>query len=383
MPLDPARFDGLSLSDIQLLIDAGDREGVGLEYKAQLNVSNDEQKKEFLADISSLANAKGGFVLFGVEEERDAEGRPTGVPHKIIGVESASIDSDLLRIENIARDGIEPRIVGLRFRPITVTSGRELILAYVPLSLSGPHIVKYKGASRFFSRNSVGKYPLAYSEIRDAFLRADERIQRVRSFRMERIAKLVAGEGMVSLGGNPLIVVHLLPLVDATVGAVAAKAENVNPIYSRGWNTKLNFEGALSYSELPTYVQIFRNGAIEAVAAHLIRKESETIPSFTYEDEIRQAVPRFLSAQIRLGVQFPVAFCFSLIGVKGKRLAVPQNYWEGPPPIPRNDLIIGETLLEAPGDLKLALKMAFDLVWQASGWEASINFEANGDWKPK
>jgi hypothetical protein len=381
MALDPKRFDALDLPDLTNLIDAGEREGVGLEYKAELVLSNDEQKKEFLADVSSLANAKGGFLVFGIDEERDKDGHPTGIPAKVIGIKAENIGNELLRLENIARDGIEPRINGLRIKSISISDGVSAIIAYIPLSLVGPHIVKYKGSSRFFSRNSSGKYPLAYSEIRHAFLKSDERVQRIRAFRMDRIAKLIAGEHPADLGGNPLIVVHLLPIGDFTVDAIQAKNLNIEPIYSIGWNSALNFEGALFSSQSHSYIQVFRDGAVEAVSGNLIRKDSN-IPSFTYEDEIRKALPRLLDAMMKLEIAYPIAFCYSLLGVKGRQFTVGNNYYHPPSPIPRNDLIIDEILLETSANPDSILKPIFDLVWQACGWPRSINFDQTGKWIP-
>jgi predicted HTH transcriptional regulator len=40
-----------------------------LEYKSQLPGGTDAEKKEFLADISTFANTRGGDVVFGVEED--------------------------------------------------------------------------------------------------------------------------------------------------------------------------------------------------------------------------------------------------------------------------------------------------------------------------
>lgn len=383
MALYSTKFDALAESDLQALIDSGERESVGLDYKSDLGIATDEQKKEFLADVSSLANAKGGFLVFGVEEERAPDGKPTGIPKSIVGISTPNLDSEILRLENIARDGIEPRINGLRLRILPLQNGRSAIVAHVPMSLSGPHIVKYKGSSRFFSRNSAGKYPLAYSEIRSAFLRADERIQRLRSFRIERIARLIAGETLWDLGGNPMVLVHLLPLAEASVDVHQAKELRLHPIYSHGTTSRLNFEGAISaMAQSHTYVQIFRDGSIEAVSGNLIRS-GEKIPSYTYEEEVLAAVPRFLEAQLKLGVAFPIAFCFSLLRVKGRQFGVGHEYWDPPPPIPKDDLIIGETLLDSLEEAGTAIKAAFDLVWQACGWPGSINFDDKGNWKTR
>ena len=53
-----------------------------LEYKQKLAIGNRETA-EFLADISSFANASGGDILFGVCDERDEEGiRPGLCPYQ-------------------------------------------------------------------------------------------------------------------------------------------------------------------------------------------------------------------------------------------------------------------------------------------------------------
>ena len=51
-----------------------------LEYKLELPKGSDGDIKEFLADVSALANTGGGHLLYGIDEERDATGQPTGLP---------------------------------------------------------------------------------------------------------------------------------------------------------------------------------------------------------------------------------------------------------------------------------------------------------------
>ena len=46
--------------DIALLVSNATMEGLRLEYKANLSLFRDQDKKEFLADVTSFANAAGG-----------------------------------------------------------------------------------------------------------------------------------------------------------------------------------------------------------------------------------------------------------------------------------------------------------------------------------
>ena len=47
--------------------------------------------------------------------------------------------------------------------------GNQIVLVRIPRSWVSPHMVTHKGTSRFFARNSAGKYQLDVSELRTAF----------------------------------------------------------------------------------------------------------------------------------------------------------------------------------------------------------------------
>src|SRR6266540_626883 len=89
-------------SDLQRLIDNEVAETRTIEYKLALPGTRDAERKEFLADVSSFANANGGDLLYGVEAIR-------GVPRALRGLSSGSEDDDILRLESMIRDGITPR----------------------------------------------------------------------------------------------------------------------------------------------------------------------------------------------------------------------------------------------------------------------------------
>lgn len=47
----------ICIRDLQMLIDNEVGEGKSLEYKSELNIGSGDERKEFLADISSFANS--------------------------------------------------------------------------------------------------------------------------------------------------------------------------------------------------------------------------------------------------------------------------------------------------------------------------------------
>src|SRR6185437_11984325 len=135
MPLSGLRLEAITEAHLQGLIDNEVREGRRIEYKETVG-GGDEEKREFLRDVSSFANAAGGDLLIGVAE---TDGVATGLP----GIAKASVDGEILRLENIIRDGIEPRIPGVATHAVDLAGGANAVLVMrIPRSWAGPHMVK-------------------------------------------------------------------------------------------------------------------------------------------------------------------------------------------------------------------------------------------------
>jgi hypothetical protein len=247
------------------------------------------------------------------------------------------IDPDVQkqRLENMIRDGIEPRIPGVSIRPIPLRTGGVVMAIRIPRSWALPHVVKIEGHWRFYSRNSAGKYPLDVSEVRAAFALSETAADRIRKFRAERLSMIIAGETPVELPSWPKIVLHLVPLnafdpaVKFDVNSLANNVADLAPIYAHGWTYRHNFDGLLTYTQPQTdvkltYLQIFRTGTLEAVESMMLRPQDDrrTIPSFTFEQQLIHALPRFLSIQKRLGVEPPVLIMLTLLGVAGYTMGV-------------------------------------------------------------
>src|SRR5688500_15474632 len=139
-------IDRLLPADLEAVVGVSERRT--LEFKEALPMNwNDDAKVEFLADVSSLANASGGYLLYGIPDVRDENGRATGIAGSIVGVTTPNIDTELRRLEAFARDGIAPRIHGLRVGSVGSFTRGPVIAIWVPRSLNAPHMVTYGGRS--------------------------------------------------------------------------------------------------------------------------------------------------------------------------------------------------------------------------------------------
>jgi hypothetical protein len=71
-----------------------------LDYKLQLPSAQSDDKREFLYDVASFANAAGGDIVFGVADERDSSGKATGIPASAEGIKVENLPGEILRLEN-------------------------------------------------------------------------------------------------------------------------------------------------------------------------------------------------------------------------------------------------------------------------------------------
>jgi predicted HTH transcriptional regulator len=135
-------FDQLVGSDITNLIDTKYKERQGMEYKREMYGRNDSDKKELLRDISSIANAYGGYLIVGIETD-DEE-----IPNRTVGVVDA--ENERNRIEQLCLASIEPRIPGLKTRVIRLNTGEDIIIVIIPRSIRKPHMITHTGLNQFW-----------------------------------------------------------------------------------------------------------------------------------------------------------------------------------------------------------------------------------------
>ncbi len=375
--------------DLQVLIDNAVLESKTIEYKQSLPGNSDSDKKEFLADVSSFANASGGDLIYGITEDK-------GVPVSLEGLDIDNIDKEKSRLDNIIRTGIEPRILGIDIRPINLSNAKTAIVIRIPKSWISPHRVTYKGHGHFYTRGANGKYPMDVEELRVSFNLSETIAQKIRMFREDRIAKIYANETPVPFYENAKIVLHLIPVMSFNPGQryeikkVKFLKSNTAPIYCSGWDNRFNFDGYITYSsgresKSHSYLQLYNNGIIEAVEGLLLKPDYQglKIPSVAYEEELINALSRYLDLLKKLNIEPAIFIFLSLLGVKGYTMAI-KNFWGDVYPIDRDILLLPEVVIENYNvEAQHILKPCFDSIWNACGLPESLNYDENGDWNAR
>lgn len=372
--------------DLWNLINERVMEGRTVEYKEALPGSSDSDKKEFLADVSSFANTSGGNLYFGIRERE-------GIPTDLVGLELQDADATILRLENLIRDGIEPRLPPLRIEKVDLTTSKAVLVIAIPRSWALPHAVRVSG--RFHARNSAGKYQLDVGELRRLFIQSESLAERLREFRRDRLALIEAGESPLTTQEPAKIVLHLIPLQSFSPGILLDLVDLEESLPSlaliSGFSgySRHNFEGLLYYAVIrdtgltASYSQILRNGCIEAADTFLLshRDNKRYIPSQAFETKIAKALGDYLKVMRLLGVQPPIYIALSFLNVSGYYMAVSNTI--DPlrvPLIDRRELLLPEVAIEdLEGDLYAILRPLFDMVWNAAGWPRSMNYDEAGN----
>lgn len=397
MPIESKPLDQVDELDLRALISDASPERRVRDYKAALPSNSDGDRKEFLNDVSSFANAAGGHLIYGMVEQG---GAPIGLP----GVPLADPEAEVLRLAQMARTSIDPRILGLDWTHVPLAAGNYALVARIPPSWTRPHIVTFQGTNKFYSRTAAGKYPLDVREIGELYLATEGLQERIRQFRDDRLGSIISGTVPFPVPG-PKAVLHVLPL-DAFSREAHERADrlfselwlqehwdHVRPRGPGDFGRNITVDGLVSYCSdadgAPrAYVQVFLTGAVEAVEAHSFRKERTPhhrgyIRGFSFEERVLEQLLHHSKALRALDVSPPVVVMFSLLDVEGYELiaeSVPYRHFS-PHPFDRETLLLPSVRIdEWPADFCQPMRVAFDRLWHAAGWPRSPYYDAEGNW---
>jgi len=386
----------ITSSDFQWLIDNQVPEGKHVDFKKETYGGKPEDKKEFLKDISSFANTDGGDLIIGMEAEKG-----TGVARKICAI-NVNPDEEILRLEGIARTGLDPRIPTPEIREFDVNGTGYIFIVRIRKSWFSPHRVALGDSSRFYGRTSKGVYPLDTGELRNAFTLSETIIERIRIFRSERIIALYANQTPIPFKEGAKAILHIIPANSFN----ASQRYDVMSVYntssmlelmdSYGNNRRTNLDGVLWYSHDTTsttsdYSQIYHNGIIETVNHSLLEprplnaqgRPELGIHGSTFESKLFQCISANLRSYTGIGIEPPVYIFLTLTGVKGYE-TIYGTHWQrarNSYPIDRDILVFPEILVEDFSvSIPTFMRPIIDQFWNASGFMGSPHYDQNGNW---
>lgn len=189
------------------------------------------------------------------------------------------------------------------------------------------------------------------------------------------------------------IVLHLVPVTsfDPTKHYSINKIDSTNirmrPICSSASTYRYNLDGLLFYGvdpegKSPSYVQLFRNGIVEAVEGRLLRPRRKLfIPGTAYEKELITSLSEYLNVLKALNIELPIFLFLTLVGVRGYSMATDRrSLLEEVHTIDRDVLALPEIMIENYDIIaRDILRPCFDSIWNACGFPRSLNYNEAGE----
>ena len=382
-------------SDLMDLVTNATDERKDNEYKQELFLNTEKEKVEFLADVSSFANSNGGDLYIGIKEDKNTN-KPIARP----GISIENTDQEKLKIENLLRDGIQPRIIYKDIAWIPLSNGNKVLIIRIYQSDTSPHRVILAKDYRFFIRHTGGRHALDVDELRVAFTLSENLKDKINNFIDERIYKIISDDTPVVCHKNPKILLHLVPLSSfrrphtydfRKINEVPHEYDSLlSPIGHSFSNTRFNYDGYLvfsgDYSSAGSYSQLFRNGALEVVEAFALEPHEgkKNFPVAYIENELIKATGRYLGLFKKMNVPFPIILKLSFLGVKGYKFifenGIPEFYRK---PIDKDLLQLPPQIVENYSvNAEAILRPCFDTLWGAGGFPCDLFYDKDGKWKP-
>jgi len=267
------------------------REYVSLDYKAKAYPHSHAGAVEMLADITAMANSRGGLILIGVEEDSDA---PDGTPKALLGISRA--DEEANWIQSLCQSSIDERIPGLKVREVPLSSGLHCLIVQVPNSPSKPHMVIHEKHRSFRFRHGRSNVFIGMQEVRAMVLDASAYRSALTAFTDERIAR-----NRTEAQDSPFLLVSATPLYVGADRIDPLRSEFKSLLERVPGNPDARFDGILVGTPQPrvfgiesrpygrgsdrrhlNFLRLFRNGHFEYF---------ESLASFATEEWPAKAMP--------------------------------------------------------------------------------------------
>jgi hypothetical protein len=394
MPIRTIPFESITELHLQDMIDRGVREDHTLDFKRELKLS-DSGKLDLLEDVTSMANASGGTIIYGA---REGDGPKRGV---IVGILPLSIEPDAfsLSVENLLRDNVDERVMGIRHGAFEVEGG-HIYVVRIPASPLAPHLITLRShRDRFFLRGSVSNQPMNARQIREVALRSESAYERAQKRIADRIAAItgmsIGRAERLNVGNSPIagpefIALHVLPLFPPLGGIDLSPRQLISD-----WNTVLPFgytftekveidlsglraESGLGDTGPWCWTTLLRRGGVEFGEAQpgyrVPGQAPKMLDPFEIEGDVRNALnqARAIAEKGLLSIPFVISLQFRF--VRGLVINPSGNRRMARRTISNQDIEIDPLPISSWDEADSALRMIFHTMWQAWGYSRSPSF---------
>ncbi|MGE0420983.1 MAG: helix-turn-helix domain-containing protein [Reyranellaceae bacterium] len=204
-------------------------------WESGLRRLGDYTKNEITAEIIGLANAGGGVLLLGMNDDKDGNAsslHPLPDPQELAE-----------RLYRVLESNIEPYIPNLEIHHLITEAGKGVVICRVPQSWLRPH--KHQQYGHCFVRRGTSTVQMSMREVRDMINLGDSgRIAIERTLERSRLThpSILAARLQFEFR------VHALPTIPLATGPIPrtfVERVPVNPVYLEAENDRLRLSSPL------------------------------------------------------------------------------------------------------------------------------------------
>ena len=329
-----------SLEDIRVMLDNPDyRESEYLDFKRNFaflemekGKQRDEKVSEFRSDVCAFANSDGGYLIFGIGEEK-------GVAHELIGIDIPDDNTDKFELDRKNNlNSISPQIPPVQFKFLKMDAGKYIVIIHVQHDFFAPYIhLENESNYKIYRRVGNGKKSASYMEIKNMFTQSLSLEKEIENFRRDRIQCFLAQEDTNDHRYSRFLLLHIIP--ETFLNSVYDK--NLFLMEKRG---KISFGSIFGATECDGYFQpnvdglrntdtrgkreclLFNNGILE----FFLPFETNYLVCFDdakfkngvlYFENVFESLPKCIEQYMSLFTKLYEAkryfVCASIIGCKG------------------------------------------------------------------
>ncbi len=365
------------------------RESVTFEYKRQMYDRRDsDARKEMLRDISSIANAEGGVLIVGMEEDG------AGTAQALVPVPDAEAEAG--RIVSSCLASIVDRIPGLKATRVPVAGG-DVVVVTIPRSYRRPHMVTLDGVNELWIRHDRQKSKMTVAEIR-ALVTASEELE------MKVLGLIAERRQLWTTRDQPLFALTATPLLleearvdtfDRRVAGLLREPPTLRP----GGGVRLSYPDSVVVPTLRGVradtaevhlLEIYRTGYIEFLAfnreefAGFVESRGVwTLRGWVVAEHVRDFCHFVRALREVSSISDPYVFTLSLCVVAGFALnerggdhirgSERLNIWDE-----SNNLLLDPMVAAADEDPDVTARRVLDRLWNAFHYPRCPFFDAGG-----
>ncbi|PWK33499.1 AlbA family DNA-binding domain-containing protein [Cupriavidus plantarum] len=362
-----------TLEEVQQFVIDSANESQTLEFKQRLPLKDHDARAEFAKDVSAMANAEGGSILYGIAEAK-------GCASALHPITDEAFDHARRRLQQTLSSAVEPAALPVTFHEIRCDNGGYVLEVQVERSAGGPHRVIEDGRSHFYVRTPTQVTSMRYDELREAFNASERAADRFRRWRQQLDDMVYSDATRWTLCPGPKAVLLVAPM-EAFQRRRLLDMRQVHAAfrtYCFGDTSRLrptfNLDGVsirypLDKETDHRHIQVFRNGAIQScwmIGSYL--NDKNILPSQVIVNDIRDAIRLHLRRLLDNGFTGPAIVALSLVRVENSEMAVSRHTTRA---TDRDYLDLPEFVVDdipaAVENVDIVAHSLLDMLWQCFG----------------